>query len=94
MKRKTLIVLVALLVVSLQGCFTTALWGGEMKERTNRDTGRVEQKPSFNLVDAVTDPPGLGVVAVRVLLTPFTLVLDCVTAPVQAVLYGWEDDDC
>ena len=28
------------------------------------------------------------------LLTPFTLVLDCVTAPVQAVLYGWEDDDC
>ena len=28
-----------------------------------------------------------------ILLTPVTLVLDIVTSPVQAFLFGWDDDE-
>ncbi len=29
----------------------------------------------------------------KILLTPFAVILDICTSPVQAVMFGWDDDD-
>ena len=71
-----------LLLVPLQSCFTTAVWGGSVEDET--DGSR------FSLTGGV---PVSRNVWVKLLLTPFAVVLDACTAPVQAVMFGWDDDE-
>ena len=81
-----------LLLLVLPSCFTMSLWGFDVEEVENPDTGREETVMEY---DPETEW-SWGLFGLRVLATPFSLVLDCVTAPVQAILY-WnddEDDDC
>ncbi|MBZ0150997.1 MAG: hypothetical protein K8J09_05640 [Planctomycetes bacterium] len=76
-----------LLATTLSSCFTGVIWGFfPQEDHDDPDAGMPltyerGTKWSWELV--------LG----RILVTPFTLVLDCVTLPVQAVLFGWNDDD-
>lgn len=68
------------------GCFTTHVWGGTMED----DDGDGVYDAAFDSDDhrgGELDLPS------RFLLTPFTLLLDLCTMPIQACLYGWEDDE-
>lgn len=85
--------LIAALVLALcPSCFTVWLWGGRVTTEREYD-GSVD-------TDIERDPNdtwGHVGLAGRVILTPVFLVLDCLTFPVQAWLYDWdddEDDDC
>jgi hypothetical protein len=79
---------VLLLLVALQGCFTAGVWGYGLDTEEDRSTGRTE---------TVVEPLGEGEVVeslwFRLLATPFALALDCPTLPVQAFLFGWDDED-
>ena len=75
----------ALILALLSSCFTTALWGGSIED-TDGD-GSLE--PSFSSGDG----GGEGNPALRILLTPLAVLLDICTWPVQAVLFGWEDEE-
>lgn len=78
-----------LLPIALGGCFTMGLWGFLPEEDRDPFTGREETSFAY---DEDTEW-SWGKFALRVLGTPFALALDCVTAPVQAVLLGIGDDD-
>lgn len=78
-----------LLPLALGGCFTLALWGFLPEDERDPFTG--EESTSF-AYDEDTEW-SWGAFALRVLGTPFTLALDCVTCPVQAVWFGFGDDD-
>lgn len=67
-----------LLPVLLSGCFTTALWGAGDDEAEAWSV-------------AADGDDGWGDILARLALTPFALVLDCLTSPVQACLDG--DDE-
>lgn len=69
----------------LGGCFTTHVWGGSVED----DDGDGVYSAGF---DSDDDGPELDLAA-RLALTPFTLLLDFCTAPIQACLYGWNDDE-
>jgi len=72
----------------LSSCFTLGLWGFQ---------------PDYDDVDPVTGQPAYaydedtewswGLLGLRLLLTPVTLALDCVTCPVQGALGLCGDDD-
>ena len=68
----------------LSSCFTTAVWGGSIEDDDGDGVHDVELDPE---VDGVSD------FLLKLVLTPFAVVLDVCTSPVQAWLYGWEDDD-
>jgi hypothetical protein len=74
----------------LTSCFTLGLWGFEPDDEVDPVTGQTgyaydpDTKWSWSLF------------GLRVLLTPVTFALDCVTSPVQCALglMGGDDDDC
>ena len=74
----------------LQSCFTTALWGGEAGGEEDPVTGKIHATAHF--------PPGFDEkspvrpLLSRILLTPFAIALDCVTFPAQAFVYGWGEN--
>ncbi len=74
------LVLLALLAMT-GGCFTTLAWGGDPfddEDRGSRPANRDDDGPS--LWESLA-------------LTPFTLVLDAITMPVQLFLLSDDDDD-
>ena len=79
--------LAAALVLLLPSCFTVALWGGTIEDSDGDGADEVELDPTA---------ADVGEFLLKVLITPVTVVLDICTSPVQAWLYGWEDeeDDC
>jgi hypothetical protein len=81
------------LAASLSGCITTALWGGEVRREPDECIDEVEASFHFDVDDDDSPPLTFEDVGLRILLTPFTLILDCLSFPVQAWIYGWGDDD-
>lgn len=77
-----------LALVLLQGCFTAGVWGYELGSERDPTTGREE-----TTVEPQRDGEAVESLWFRLFATPFALVLDCVTLPVQAFLFGWDDDD-
>jgi uncharacterized protein YceK len=75
-------------LVALQGCFTAGVWGFELGSETDAVTGR--ESPTL---EAQRDGEVVESLWFRLLATPFSLVLDCVTLPIQALLFGWDDED-
>lgn len=73
----------------LCSCFTMMLWGFSPEAEHDPLTG--EEESSY-VYDEETEW-SWSLFGLRVLGTPFTLVLDCLTAPVQVFLWG-DDDDC
>ena len=73
----------------LSGCFTMALWGAWPEPEQDPITGKSETTFEY---DADTEW-SWDLLAMRVLLTPFTLGLDCLTCPVQAALGLCDCDD-
>jgi hypothetical protein len=78
------------LPLACSSCFTMLLWGFEPSDDVDPVTG--EEVGCFEY-----DPDtkwSWGDLGGRVLLTPVTLLLDCVTAPVQCWMFfdGGEDD--
>ncbi len=87
MKLSRLVVVFGLSTL-LCSCFTLGLWGFEQEDDADPVTGEEalfaydeETRWSWELL------------GLRILLTPVTLCLDCVTAPVQCFLWGGDDDD-
>lgn len=82
------VLLASLLLALTPSCFTVWLWGGkvtnERDEWGERDT---------SIERAEHDSWAHAGIAGRVLLTPVFVLLDCLTLPVQAYLYGWDRDD-
>lgn len=69
----------------LNSCFTMMLWGWEDDFERDPTTGKGETVFTYD-----TDTEwSWSLFFQRVLATPFTLCLDCLTAPVQA---WWFDD--
>lgn len=83
----TVVLLAAMLC--LPSCFTLGLWGFTPETETD-DRGREEEV-------MVYDPEtewSWSLLGLRVLLTPVTLTLDLATAPLQALFWATDDDDC
>jgi hypothetical protein len=78
-----------LLPLVLHGCFTMGLWGFFPEEEPNPCTGEPERGFAY---DEQTEW-SWSKFGLRVLLTPLALALDCLTCPVQAVVFGCGDDD-
>ena len=85
MRRRVELACALALWIAASSCFTTALWGGSIE--TEEDG---VETVAFNEHDGVD---GWGDFAGRVLLTPFAVLLDICTSPVQAWLYGWDEED-
>jgi hypothetical protein len=66
-----------------------ALWGFEPEDSTDVLTGSPETMMQY---DSDTEW-SWNLFGLRLLGTPFALLLDCLTAPVQTFLF-WGDDDC
>ena len=81
---------VVLLIPALQGCFTLSLWGAEETQFEDQNTGRVRDGIGWPLPAGSERKPDAVEIARRILLTPFTLVLDLVTLPIQV---GLMDDE-
>ena len=77
-----------LLPFLLTSCFTMTVWGFDPVEETNPFSGAAETSFQY---DAATEW-SWGLFFTRLGLTPFALVLDAATCPVQAVLFGMDDD--
>lgn len=77
-----------LLPFLLSSCFTMAVWGFEPVEEANTFSGAAETSFQY---DAATEW-SWGLFFTRLGLTPFALLLDVATCPVQAVLFGMDDD--
>ncbi|MCP5023098.1 MAG: hypothetical protein GY930_15165 [bacterium] len=77
------ILCIALIVPTLTGCMTTAVWGGSIQEDGD---GSSSIRASGG--EALSDN-----VLVKILATPFALAFDICTYPIQACMYGWDDDD-
>lgn len=71
----------------LCGCFTMGLWGFEPVDEVSPVTGDVDSHYRYDEETSWS----WGLFALRVLLTPVTAVLDCVTYPAQKLLF--DDDD-
>lgn len=74
----------------LGSCFTMGLWGFLPETETNPFTGEDETVFEYQADTGWS----WGLFAKRVLLTPITVGLDIVTCPVQAFLWGDDDDEC
>jgi len=84
-RRKTVLWLLLPLVVLallLPGCFTSALWGTDMDGMSSTSDQDFEHKEHVPLW-------------MKIVFTPFALVLDLLTSPIQDFLDGEDDDeDC
>ncbi len=81
-KRSTLLC-VALIIPLFSSCITTAVWGGSVKDDGD-GTSSLSTSGGRSLSDNIL---------VKLIATPFAIVLDICTYPIQAALYGWDDDD-
>ena len=81
----TKMLLLGVLFLPLESCITVHLWGGDLIEA---DDGRGGQEQIYSFKDADIT---WGNVWSRVLWTPVTLCLDCVTMPAQVFMF-WIDD--
>ena len=72
----------------LTSCFTMALWGFSPEVKRDPQTHANELTYAYDEETPWSWPLFFG----RVFGTPFTLALDCLTAPVQVFLFG--DDGC
>jgi hypothetical protein len=86
-RRLGTILLLGVLCLPLQSCFTLLLWGG-VPELEADHRGKVETGWTFEDADI-----GWGDVWLRILLTPAAVCLDCVTLPVQAFLQDSVEGD-
>ena len=79
-RRRSLCLFVGPLLGSLllSSCLTTALWGGTID--TEDEGAGLSIEPEFD---------GAGDLLIKVVLTPFTVVYDVCTSPVQAWMFGW-----
>ncbi|MFT6831176.1 MAG: acid phosphatase family membrane protein YuiD [Planctomycetota bacterium] len=67
----------------LSSCVTATVWGGGVEE---------DEDGSSSIVFTGGTPLSSSS-WVNALVTPFALALDLCLSPVQAFLYGWDDDD-
>ena len=65
------------------------LWGFELEDEQDPFTGQCETTYAY---DSRTEW-SWGKLGLRVLLTPFTLALDCLTCPIQCILLCDNCDD-
>jgi hypothetical protein len=87
LRRNGLLLASMLLPLLLSSCFTMALWGFLPDTDTDPVSGSDEATFTY-------DPQtkwSWSMFLLRVALTPVTLGLDCVTCPVQAVLFDSDD---
>ncbi len=84
MRRPLRILIPLLLAAPLSGCITASIWGGTFED----DDGDGDPSLQFD-----GEQPGVDSVWLRILLSPLTLAADICLMPVQAYLYGWDDDD-
>ena len=85
-RRRAALSLVGLLL--LPSCFTMALWGFDHERGQDRYTGETSSSFSY---DQETEW-SWELLGMRLLGTPFALALDCLTAPLQAFLWGDADE--
>jgi hypothetical protein len=85
--RRASLFAVLLLPFLLSSCFTLGLWGFYAE---TEQTWTGEEETAF-AYDEETEW-SWKLFFLRVLLTPVTVGLDCLTCPVQCVLF-WDDDD-
>ena len=78
-----------LLPFLLSSCFTMGLWGFNPSSDVNRVTGEEEFVYEYDDSTSWT----WARFGLRLLGTPITLALDCLTAPIQVFFLG-SDDDC
>ncbi len=71
-------------------CFTMGLWGVLPDSEVDAFT---HQEETVFAYDEGTEW-SWSLLGLRILLTPVTVGLDVLTCPVQAVLFGNDDDDC
>ncbi len=81
--------MVSLLLLALSSCFTMAVWGFDTESRRDPFTGASEATYTYDEETQWSWELFLG----RVLVTPVTLLLDCLTAPAQIWLFGDGDDE-
>ncbi|MDO8349179.1 MAG: hypothetical protein Q7T30_03010 [Planctomycetota bacterium] len=81
-------VVVALPLV-LTSCFTMMLWGFGPAEDVGPVSG--DEETAFEY-DEQTEW-SWGLFFGRLGLTPFAIVLDVLTCPVQCFVFGWDDED-
>ena len=84
LRQLNLCLLTVLLLSVTSSCATTTLWGGRIHDQDNDGSAEIH----------ATGGPEMELsVWTKILATPFTLVFDICTFPVQAWLYGWEGDE-
>lgn len=86
--RQVRAVTTTLFLLLLSSCFTLGLWGFEPKTERNVVTGKTETSFAY---DSDTEW-SWSLFFQRLLWTPVTLAVDCLTAPVQAWLFDDDDD--
>lgn len=91
--RKFLCVGLVVFALISSGCFTTSLWGGDLLEVQDSRSHVSETRVGWELPAERSDGPSGAELAHRLLLTPFTLALDLVTLPLQAELFGWNEEE-
>ena len=82
-KLRASLICVALILPLMSSCMTTAIWGGSIDEDADGSS-------SLSLSGGRPLSDNLWV---KILATPFAIVLDICTYPIQASMYGWDDDD-
>jgi len=92
--RRLAAILIVLPLLALPSCFTTTLWGGGIEEEEEFNYETLQYETSYDAELGFSNVKSWKDLALCIVLTPFTLALDCLTYPIQAFLYGWEDEDC
>ena len=77
-----------LLPLLLSSCFTMTLWGFGPSAERDPVTGQEELVYEYDDSTSWT----WTLFGLRLLATPVTLALDCLTAPIQAFFLGDDDD--
>jgi hypothetical protein len=83
-------VLASSLLLACSSCFTMLLWGFESTDEVDPCTGEVEDGLEY---DEDTEW-SWELFGLRVLLTPVTLALDCLTCPIQACCCDRDEPGC
>ena len=77
------------LLLCCSGCFTVGLWGGS----TDGVRGDGEGRLGFSSREADMKVGHWSELFYKIPLTPFALVLDIATSPIQTIIF-WSADDC
>ncbi len=72
-------------LILLQGCVTAHLWGVNLERRP--------EAPGMDSSLQEDNPPFMEVLAMRLALTPLTVLIDIATAPIQAWWYDMYADE-